>query len=256
MRDDARTMSRWKVGGAGVLACCAGTVAVVGAAALRVHLIGRKAIANSSPRGSTAVVFGARAFANGPSESLQARLDHALFLYKAGIVKTIAMAGGIPEAPHGIAGGPDEVNVMINYALKQGVPARALLELRPGQNTREQVLATKNLVIDAGRGPAIVVSSSFHLARISDEAHRCGFEVEPSAPAFTTEQDSTRAYLAYVLIDAIGTLWYALPPRLTAHVDSVVGSSRHIATSILTGEPRSQEALMREKHVSAGRLMA
>lgn len=245
VRDDVPIMSLCKSVGIGILACCAVPVAVVGAAALRVHLIGRKAIANSDPKGATAVVFGARAFANGPSESLQARLDHALFLYKSGSVKNIAMAGGVPETPQGIAGGHDEVSVMINYAREHGVQARNLLELRPGQNTREQVLATKKFVIDTGRGPVVAVSSSFHLARISDEAHRWGFKVEPSAPAFTAEQDSTRAYLAYVLIDAIGTLWYAVPPLLTARVDNLVGNSRHFATALLTGEPRAQETLTR-----------
>lgn len=132
---------------------------------------------------------------------------------------------------------------MVSYARGHGVPDEDILEVRPGQNTREQVTATRRLVWDAGLGPITVVSSSYHLARVLDEARRQGFEVTVSAPANSPDQATPRMYLSHLAADTLALLWYALPPGITARVDTSAGTFRHLGVMALTGDVDWRTAL-------------
>jgi uncharacterized SAM-binding protein YcdF (DUF218 family) len=153
------------------------------------------------------------------------------------------MAGGIPVTDEGPSGGHDEVPVMVAYAREAGVPADRILEVRPGQNTRQQVAATQRVVVDAGMGPVVAVSSTYHLARIRDEARRRGFDVEVTAPPTSRDVATTRMYLSHVLTDALAGLWYALPPSLARRVDTSAGTFRHMGLLALTGDIPWRDAL-------------
>lgn len=205
------------------------------AAVARVHLYARRSVANADPEGSTIVVFGAQALEHGPAASLRARLDHAIVLYRARLGRRLAMAGGIPAGTDSLRGGHDEVAAMVAYARARGVPEDDILEIRPGQNTREQVASARRVVVDAGLGPVIAVSSSYHLARIHDEARRQGFRVAVSAPTEGPDVSHPRQYAAHALADGLGLLWYALPQAVVRRVDTSAGSLRHVGVGVLAG---------------------
>jgi uncharacterized SAM-binding protein YcdF (DUF218 family) len=217
--------------------------ALLSAAMLRVHLVGRRARDRRDISGETLVVFGARAFAGEPGPILRARLDHAVEMYRAGRVGRLAMAGGEPASENGPSGGHDEVPIMVAYALRAGVPAEHVLDVRPGQNTREQVSSTRRAVIDAGLGPAVAVSSTYHLARIHDEARRQGFDIGLTAPATSPDVSTRRLYLVHVLTDALAGLWYSLPPGFARRIDTSAGSFRHMGLLAMTGDVTWREAL-------------
>lgn len=218
-------------------------VALLGYSMLRVHLIGRRARARIDVCGETAVVFGAQVIGDDPGGVLRSRLEHAVGLYRTGRVDRLAMAGGVPVTEDGPSGGHDEVPAMVNYALRSGVPRESILEIRPGQNTREQISSTRRMVIDEGQGPVIAVSSSYHLARIRDEARRQGFDVIVTSPPASPDTATTRLYLSHVLTDAIAGMWYELPQRIAARVNTSAGSFRHLGLLALTGEVPWREAL-------------
>jgi uncharacterized SAM-binding protein YcdF (DUF218 family) len=210
---------------------------------LRAHLIGRRARGSHDMSANTAVVFGSRAFADRPGSILRARLDHAIALQRSGRVFRLAMAGGVPATEHGPTGGHDEVRAMVEYARQAGVPHELILEVRPGQNTREQVTSTRRAVIDAGLGPAVAVSSTYHLARIRDEARRQGFDLSLTAPKISTDTAGARVYLSHVVTDAVAGLWYHLPPVVARRIDTSAGSFRHMGLLAMTGDVRWTDAL-------------
>lgn len=218
-------------------------VALLSCSMLRIHLIGRRARGRIDVRGETAVVFGAQVTRDQPGGVLRARLEHAVGLYRDGRVHSLAMAGGIPVTEEGPSGGQDEVPAMVSYALRSGVPPESILEIRPGQNTREQITSTRRMVIDEGQGPVIAVSSSYHLARIRDEARRQGFDVIVTAPPASPDTATARLYLSHVLADAIAGMWYSLPQRIAARVNTSAGSFRHLGLLALTGEVSWSDAL-------------
>ena len=225
----------------GALAAVAAPVIAVAVAATRVHVYARRAVANVDPDGATIVVFGSQALEHGPGASLRARLDHALALYRSRPGRRLAMAGGVPVVIDDAHGGHDEVAAMVAYARERGVPDSDLIEVRPGQNTRDQVASTRRLIVDAALGPVIGVSSSYHLARICDEARRQGFHIAPSASSDGPDVNTPRQYATHVLADALGLLWYALPDSLSRRVDTSAGSWRHVGVGVLAGRFRWRE---------------
>jgi uncharacterized SAM-binding protein YcdF (DUF218 family) len=233
---------------AGIGALVAVPVAVIAAAMVRVHVVGQRARGGLGVTGETLVVFGSRAFDGEPGPILRARLDHAVALYRSGRVDRLAMAGGVPVTDEGPSGGHDEVPVMVAYAREAGVPDDRILEVRPGQNTREQVTSTRRVIIDAGMGPVVAVSSSYHLARILDEARRQGFDVCLTAPATSHDVQTPRLYMSHVFADALAGLWYALPPAVARRVNTSAGSFRHLGLLAMTGDVTWREALRSLRH--------
>lgn len=228
-------------GGLGFLV--AAPAVLLGGAMLRVHVIAQRAQGRTDASGETAVVFGSRALGDEPDSILQARLDHALELYRTGRVSRLAMAGGVPVLDVGPSGGHDEVPAMVSYALRAGVPPDHIHEVRPGQNTREQVASTRRLVVDAGLGPVVAVSSNYHLARIRDEARRHAFAVEVAAPVTSPDVARPRLYLSHVFADAVAGLFYALPASVARRVNTSAGSFRHMGLLAMTGDVSWRDAL-------------
>ncbi len=184
----------------------------------------RRAIA-ARPAGNAIVVFGCSVLDDGPSSELRARLDHALRLWQDGCAPLLVVSGGVDR-------GIDEVTVMRRYLEQAGVPPEAIVDGRPGDNTR----ATVSTMADLALGPYVGVSSAYHSRRIESECARQGIDVVMSAPATTPETARPRTHAVRFLTDAVGTLWYAVPPAVTQRVD--VGWLRHEIPQFLTGRER------------------
>lgn len=208
----------------------------------RTHRFGHQAKRKTPPAGCTIVVFGAMARADGPQGVLRARLDQAKDLYQKGLGERIAVAGGVPTVGGMMAADHDEVVAGLNYLRAHGVPSDHLVEIRPGQNTREQVASTKTRIVDQGGGPVIAVSSAYHLLRISREARRNGFAVAVSAPAQSPDTRTLRLYASYLIFDTAAIIWYSLPPAITEHVNTGAGSFRRLGLRAMTGDVHPREA--------------
>ena len=216
---------------------------LVAGSMLRTHVVGQRPRGQADVEGDVGVIFGAQVIGNEPGPVLRSRLDHAVDLYRAGRLRRLGMAGGVPVTSEGPAGGDDEVPAMVTYALRAGVRQESIVEIRPGQNTREQVSSTRRVVVDERGGRVVAVSSSYHLARIRDEARRRGFDVAVTAPRASPDTASLRLYLAHLLTDALAGIWYALPPRVAERVDTSAGSFRHLGLLAMTGDIPWRDAL-------------
>jgi vancomycin permeability regulator SanA len=123
-------------------------------------------------RADVAVVFGARAYADGtPSDALGDRVTTACQLYRDGFVRKLIFSGGPGD------GSIDEPHAMRTMAMQLGVPDDAI-ELDPhGVTTAATVANTTRLFREQPSQRILVVSHFFHLPRIKLAYQRAGVEV-------------------------------------------------------------------------------
>jgi vancomycin permeability regulator SanA len=123
-------------------------------------------------RADVAVVFGARAYANGkPSDALADRVRTACELYRDGTVSKLIFSGGPGD------GAIHETESMRRFATDLGVKATDIVLDPHGLNTQATVKNTIPLLEELGGGRVLAVSHYFHLPRIKMTYQRGGVEV-------------------------------------------------------------------------------
>jgi vancomycin permeability regulator SanA len=123
-------------------------------------------------RADCAVVFGARAYADGrPSVALADRVRTACQLYQDGWVKTLVFSGGPGD------GDVHETECMRQMALGMGIPDNSIILDRQGLNTRSTVEQTCGIFKRQGMRRIIAVSHFYHLPRVKLAYQEAGIEV-------------------------------------------------------------------------------
>ncbi len=118
------------------------------------------------------VVFGAGVYADGtPSDALKDRMNTACQLYRQGLARWMVLSGG-PGM-----GSVSETDAMRAMALKQGVPAEAIVVDPQGINTRATVENTEAMFRQLDVKRVLAVSHFYHLPRIKMTYQRQGLEV-------------------------------------------------------------------------------
>jgi len=118
---------------------------------------------------SAIVVLGAAQYVGRPSPVLRARLDHAVDLWRRKLAPVIIVTGGT-----GRGDTTSEAAVSRRYAIKQGVPASAILMETNGRNTSESMDAVAVLMAQRHRRDVLLVSDPFHMLRLTILARRHG----------------------------------------------------------------------------------
>ena len=153
----------------GALVVWAGTVGLILAAGARPVIREADAI----------LVLGAAQYNGRPSPVLQARLDHAIALYKQRLAPKIVFTGGV-----GVGDTLSEGEVARRYALRNGVPESAIMVERRGVTSAQSITAAAALLRDSGLTTVLVVSDSYHMLRADLLARRAGL-TPYRAPAHT-----------------------------------------------------------------------
>jgi uncharacterized SAM-binding protein YcdF (DUF218 family) len=117
------------------------------------------------------VVLGTAQYNGRPGPVLQARLDRALEVYRAGYAGTIVVTGG--RAP-GDQYTEAEAGEM--YLLEQGVPAAAILRENAGRDTWNSMVGVAGVLEPLGLDRVLLVSDGFHLLRAKLMARDLGLE--------------------------------------------------------------------------------
>jgi len=127
------------------------------------------------------IVLGAAEYRGKPSPVLEARLNHALFLYLKGLaprVITTGGAGGDPVFTEGSVGRA--------YLTSRGVPPEAIVVEREGESTVQSVAAVVEIMRRMNLKSAIVVSDGYHIFRVKKMLESSGLRVygspRPSVP--------------------------------------------------------------------------
>jgi uncharacterized SAM-binding protein YcdF (DUF218 family) len=162
---------------------------------------------DSRPASDAIVVLGSAQYNGVPSSIFEARLEHALRLYEAGVAPVIVTVGGkaagdqFTEAEAGAA-----------YLADAGVPAEALLPVQEGVDTLESMRAVGVAFDERGWSSAVLVTDPWHAMRAERMAEDAGITADSSptrqGPAVQTRTTQFRYILretaAYLLYRATG----------------------------------------------------
>lgn len=107
------------------------------------------------------IVLGAAAYDAKPSPVFEERIRHGIALYQRGLARTLIFTGGYG----GVGARFSEAQVGRRYALRQGVPAKAILIESVSRNTHENLRQAAALMETHDLHRAIIVSDPLHMAR-------------------------------------------------------------------------------------------
>ena len=113
------------------------------------------------------IVLGAAIWGENPSPVLQDRLDFAIALYKKGVAPKILMSGDHGEEYY------NEVKIMKEYAIKNGVPSSDIFMDHAGFSTYDTMYRAKEIF---GVNKAIIVTQKYHLFRAVYIANTLGID--------------------------------------------------------------------------------
>jgi len=143
--------------------------------------IQRQSLVDEARPADAIIVLGAAEYRGKPSPVLEARLNHALFLYlqhMAPRIITTGGAGGDPVFTEGSVGRA--------YLSEHGVPPEAIVVERDAGSTAQSVAAVAEIMRRMNLKSAIVVSDGYHIYRVKKMLESSGLQVygspRPSAP--------------------------------------------------------------------------
>ena len=147
------------------------------------------------------VVLGAAEYRGRPSPVLEARLNHALFLYRRHLAPMIVTTGG--------AGGDPvytESEVGRAYLSRRGVPSEAILVEAEGESTAYSTAAVSEIMRRRGLQSCILVSDGYHIYRVKRMLQAQGI-MALGSPRPSEMKDGWRADWLYVRQAVAYGLW-------------------------------------------------
>ena len=111
------------------------------------------------------IVLGAGVWGNDPSPMLEDRLLKGIELYNEKVASKIIMSGDHGQTEY------DEVNIMKEYAIKNGVPSKDIFMDHAGFSTYESIYRAKEIF---GAKNIVIVTQKYHLYRALYIANQLG----------------------------------------------------------------------------------
>lgn len=121
------------------------------------------------------IVLGAAQYDGTPSPVLEARLEHALDLYRDGVARTVVVTGGKQPGDRFT-----EAAASYTYLREAGIPEERILREEQGENTWEQLAAATRVLRDRQMSSAVLVSDDYHAYRLDRIAHEIGLDAQVS----------------------------------------------------------------------------
>jgi uncharacterized SAM-binding protein YcdF (DUF218 family) len=165
------------------------------------------------PRSDAIVVLGTAQYNGVPSAIFQARLEHAITLYKQGVAPTVVTVGG-KRAGDAFT----EAEAGRDYLAQSGVPVGALLAVPEGNDTLSSMRAVAAQFRSHGWQTAVLVSDPWHVMRSVRMADDSGIDAvgSPTRQGPAVQTRTTQAF--YIFRETAAYLLY----RATGH--SVAGA--------------------------------
>jgi uncharacterized SAM-binding protein YcdF (DUF218 family) len=188
-----------------VLVSLAGSLAVTAYATFRIWQQGDVDDAPDMGTADAIVVLGAAQYDGRPSPVFQARLDHAIALWREGRAPLLVVTGGRQEGDRW-----SEAATARDYATGQGVPAASIRMEDVGRSTLESLRAVASILEREALESAVFVSDRSHMLRVLRTARDLGIEAYGS-PAADSPMDATMARRVEATLHELGALaWYGL----------------------------------------------
>ncbi|HEY0400987.1 MAG: hypothetical protein JWQ37_934 [Blastococcus sp.] len=158
---------------------------------------------DSRPASDAIVVLGSAQYNGVPSSIFEARLEHAIALYKDGVAPMIVTVGGKATGDQFT-----EAEAGRDYLANAGIPDDALLAVPKGVDTLESMRVVSAAFDEHGWSSAVLVTDPWHAMRAERMAEDAGMTAESSptrqGPAVQTRGTQfryilreTAAYLVY-----------------------------------------------------------
>lgn len=151
-----------------------------------------------------AIVLGAAVHGAEPSPVFQARIDHAVTLFKSGIVTHLVFTGGTGEGKL-IA----ESEAGKQSAIRQGIPPSAIFIETESKTTLQNLTEARQIMTVHQLKTAIIVSDPLHLRRACTMAEDIGIQATASATP-TTRYTSWTTQIPFLLREIYFTFHYWL----------------------------------------------
>jgi uncharacterized SAM-binding protein YcdF (DUF218 family) len=168
-------------------------------------LIDRQARRDEARPSDAIVVLGAAQWDGKPSPVLQARLDHAIDLYRAGYAPEVIVTGGV-----GTGDQYSEAGVGRQYLLTHGVPASAVLTENHGRDSYESMVGAAGLMRHNGWNRVLLVSDGFHLYRVKRMATDLGLDAATSPTQTSPIRPGSAEERRYMLREIASLAHYLL----------------------------------------------
>jgi uncharacterized SAM-binding protein YcdF (DUF218 family) len=151
-----------------------------------------------------AIVLGAEVNGSNPSPVFQARIEHGIELYRAGIVRHLIFTGGVGSQAN-IA----ESQAARQVALANSIPDRAISIESVSTTTLGNLIESRQIIADRCPNSVILVSDPLHLRRSVDMAADLGLVATGSATP-TTRYRSVATQLPFLIREIYFSLHYWL----------------------------------------------
>jgi uncharacterized SAM-binding protein YcdF (DUF218 family) len=166
--------------------------------AVTTTLVARWMGKDERPKVDAIVVLGAAQYDGRPSAIYEARLEHAVELWRDRVAPVVVFTGGKEEGDRFTEGGSGA-----RWATQRGVPSSAVLTEERSRTTYQNLAGAKALLErrDPGGGPhrVVVVSDPFHMFRAVKQAADLGLDAYPS-PTRTSPLSASRLKLTELVV--------------------------------------------------------
>ncbi len=146
-------------------------VLIIGYVTVTFLQVWRASSQDSSPPSDAIVVLGAAQYGGRPSPVLEARLDHALGLYRRGVAPTVVVTGG-----RRVGDTFTEATSGYNWLRDRGVPDEAIRKEVQGKTTFESLAATARFLREDGAAEVVLVTDDYHALRVAGIAGEVGLD--------------------------------------------------------------------------------
>jgi uncharacterized SAM-binding protein YcdF (DUF218 family) len=168
----------------------AGAAALAGGALMlnlldTAHEIRRQSMIDEVRPAEVIIVLGAAEYRGRPSPVLEARLNHALFLYRQNMAPRILTTGGAGGDPTFTEG-----EVGRAYLTRRGIPEEALIVEKEGSTTVESTVAAREIMRRMNLKSCIVVSDGYHIYRVKKMLESDGINVYGSPRPSEHEEEA------------------------------------------------------------------
>jgi uncharacterized SAM-binding protein YcdF (DUF218 family) len=183
-----------------VLAAVLAVLLLIGSTALAIWWTARQ---DSRTPADAIVVLGSAQYNGVPSSIFEARLEHALKLYRGKVAPVVVTVGGKKAGDQFT-----EAEAGRDYLAKAGIPSDGLLAVPQGVDTLESMRSVAAVFRERGWHSAVLVTDPWHVMRTERMARDAGIEAEgsptrqgPAVYSRTTQVRyifrETAAYLVY-----------------------------------------------------------
>lgn len=147
------------------------------------------------------IVLGAAQWNCVPTDVFEARLQHALDLYREGYAEYIIVTGGRQEKDRCTEAGAGR-----SWLMERAVPQDVILMENEGRDTWGNLEGAKEASERRGIESVLIVSDGFHLFRAERMANAVGFEVYSSAAPGSPIRPWSAVEFSYVIRETVAVI--------------------------------------------------